>query len=182
MGGLELLLFEMEVGEGHIDFGEAHRGFLLGESQGGLVVGLGGGELFAAAEEMAAVEVGGDLGVGVGGGGEGLGVAEFGDAVAAVGDQFHAEVEPGGGEVGAELQGPAVGGDGFGVFAELALGEGVGEVELGDGWRELGGGLEVREGFGVVFAEGVGVGEAVVGNGRSGVELEGAAVGGLGLR
>ncbi len=151
------------------------------EVQSGLVVGLGGYEVFAAAMEVAVVEVGGDSGIGIGGRGEGLGVAEFGDVVAAVGDQFYAEVEPGGGEVGAELDGAAVGSDGLGVVTEFAVGEGLGEVKFRDGGVEPCCGFKVRICGGVVFLEGVGVGEAVVGYGGGFVERQGAAVSGLGV-
>jgi len=100
---------------------------------------------------------------------------------AAVGDEFDAEVEPGGGEAGAEGDGAAVVGDGLRVLAEFAVGEGLGEVEFCNVWVELGGGLEAGQAFGELVAEGEGVAQAVVGGGDGGVELEGVSEDGFGL-
>ena len=72
----ELFLFEVEVGEGYLDFGQAVGGVRLagvvglrGNGQGGAVVLLCLGKIAAAAGQMAQVEMGGDLGVGAACGG-----------------------------------------------------------------------------------------------------------------
>lgn len=104
----EFALFEMEVGEGYFDFGEAWV-VLMREGECGEVGLLGLLELAAGAVQMALIEVRRDLGVVVCRLSDtGLVVAAVGELVAAVRDVFHTEVEPRGGEGGLEMSGAAV--------------------------------------------------------------------------
>ena len=108
---------------------------------------------------------------------EGLTVAGFCQPVAAVGDKFYAEVEPGGGKTGTEGDGAAIGDDGLAVGVQLAMGEAEGEVEFGKIGRELQGRLEAQEGCGKTFLEAEEVAEAEVGGGCRGIEGDRAAIG-----
>jgi hypothetical protein len=163
-GGVEVLriavwLFEVEVGEGDLYFCMAG---MAGRCEGeGLLVGVeGAGEIAMASVEMSGVDEGGDPDVFIACG-EGLLVAVDGQIGAAVGDEFHAEVEPCGGEAGAQREGAAIGVDSLQMLTEMAVCEGGGEVKFGDGGSEEGCGLKAGEGGGEVFCDGVGVGGQV---------------------
>lgn len=105
---------------------------------------LGGREVALGAEEVAEVEMGGDLDLVVFWlGGEGLRIAGRGELRQAVGDEGDAEVEPGGGKGGAKLDGLAVEGEGMGEPGEFGKGESEGEVDLRTVSRLLKGAGEV---------------------------------------
>ena len=94
----ELLLFEVEVSKGYVNFGET-RGDCGGESrdeiESGLVMLLRRAKLTAAAMKVAEIEVGADAVVhgrvlAALAGGDGLVVTGLCQLIAAIGDQFHA--------------------------------------------------------------------------------------------
>jgi len=134
---------------------------------------LGLGEVFAGAVQVAVVEVGGDMGLMVGRlDCESLLVAVVGEVGPAVGDEGDAQVEPGSREAGAELEGLPIESDCVGMSGEFGQAECESEVGLravGAMLQGAGKGVGSR---GVVFPEGVGVAEAVVGGSQGGVELD----------
>src|ERR1700761_6384968 len=182
----EVLLLEMEVGEGEVDFGEPVR-VQFCQVEGAQIAGLSLQEAAVAAGEVAEIEVSGEFGgsrvrtaaESLARGLDCLAITGGGELVASVGDELDAEVEPGGGEAGAEGNGAAVGLDGVAVVAEFAESECLGEVAFGAVRGELGGVCEVSKGFRVVVLMGEGVTEAEVGGVKPGVEGKGAGKGGL---
>ena len=182
-GFRELLLFEVEVGVGYVDFREASFAVAFGKGQGLLIAIAGLGIVAAAALEMAEVEEGGNAGIRVFfRSGEGLVVAEDGKVIAAIGDELNAEIEPGRSEAGAEGYGAAIGNDGFAMLAQLAMGEGLSKVKFGEVGGEFCGALEAGESGCEIVLQGEGVGEAVVSRGQFRIAHERAAKCRLGLR